>query len=156
MALDISSSLWIWSCEAHVSPLNPIPLQIKQNQEIQSKDGTKWHLHRRGIQYDCVWAFDPRSRTIYRTVLILPRRKAPLWGVTPLCRCVQGQALSSHTWWRCGRCPLVWWPCSPVCRHEPGHRLLRKVLLRPEKWSILKLGRAVETSVGEGGATFFC
>lgn len=80
-----------------------------------------------------------------------PERRAPLSGVKPLCTCVQGQVLSSHTWWRRGRHLLVWWLCNPGCRQGPGCRPEQRGSLRPKKWSILKGGMEAETSVGEEG-----
>lgn len=80
-----------------------------------------------------------------------PERRAPLSGVKPLCRCVQGQVLSSHTWWRRGRHLLVWRLCNPGCRREPGCRPEQRGPLTPKKWSILKGGMEAETSVGEEG-----
>lgn len=44
MAPDVSSSFWIGPCETHVSPLAPVPPQVEQDEQIESKDGDQWDL----------------------------------------------------------------------------------------------------------------
>lgn len=49
MALDISSSFWIRSCETHVSPLTSVPPQVEQDEQVESKDGDQGDLSLKGL-----------------------------------------------------------------------------------------------------------
>lgn len=83
MALDISSSFWIQPCETHVSPLTSIPPEVKQDEEIESKDGDQWDLHlERHVERLCLMQISKynwlNSRYLTRKKSPALRSKAPL------------------------------------------------------------------------------
>lgn len=55
MALYVSSSFRIQSCETHVSPLTPVPPQVEQDANVESKYGDQWDLfEERLVEFNCV------------------------------------------------------------------------------------------------------
>lgn len=44
MTPDISSFSRVQLCKTHVPPLTSIPLQVEQDEQIESKDGDQWEL----------------------------------------------------------------------------------------------------------------
>lgn len=100
MALDISSSFWIQPYETHVSPLTSIPPQVKQNEEIESKDGDQWDLHlERHVERLCLMQISKYNRLNSR---YLTRKKSPaLRSKAPLQMCAGSGSVISHmveTW----------------------------------------------------------